>query len=175
MRNFSVNIDADNIAVVVFDAPGRSMNTLTGEVLADLAEVVERIGGDPAINGAVITSGKTNGFCAGADLEEVLELIEGAGDTRTTLETVSRYSRTLRELETCGKPVVAAINGLALGGGLETGARLPSPDRRRPPKASTRPAGGEGWPTARHGGGRSACPGSWVRQPPRPISWKASP
>ena len=71
METFTIEVDADGIALVTFDVPGRSMNTLTAQVTRELPEVVERIKSDPAIKGAVLTSGKTTGFCAGADLGEM--------------------------------------------------------------------------------------------------------
>ena len=68
MENFKIDVDADGIALVTFDVAGRSMNTLTGQVMAEIPQVVERIKTDEAIKGAVLTSGKPSGFCAGADL-----------------------------------------------------------------------------------------------------------
>jgi 3-hydroxyacyl-CoA dehydrogenase/enoyl-CoA hydratase/3-hydroxybutyryl-CoA epimerase len=108
-----------------WDVPGRTLNVLTGSAIADLAQAAERLSSDAAIKGLVITSGKTNGFCAGAALDEM----EGnAGGTKSSspeeasaarYDGVMRFHRALRGLETCGKPVAAAINGLALGGGFE--------------------------------------------------------
>ncbi len=65
MENFKIDVDADGVALVTFDVPGRTMNTLTASVIREVGEVVERIKTDAAIKGAVITSGKTTGFCAG--------------------------------------------------------------------------------------------------------------
>src|SRR5690606_38541008 len=86
----------------------------------------ERIRSDDAIKGAVITSGKDSGFCAGADLGDMAGGAFGgsAGGMdeaalKKGFDTAWKMNGTLRELETCGKPVAAAINGLALGGGLE--------------------------------------------------------
>ena len=120
METFHIDVDADGIALVTFDVPGRSMNTLTSQVLAELAQVVERIRADAAIKGAVIASGKASGFCAGADLGELGSAREGAAPSAAeTYERVSAINRTYRALETCGKPVAAAVAGVAMGGGLE--------------------------------------------------------
>ena len=119
MENFKIDVDADGIATVTFDVPGRSMNTLTSSVMAEIPQVVERIRTDEAIKGAVLTSGKDTGFCAGADLGDMAGgMLAGAG-LQEAYDAGWRLNGALRELETCGKPVAAAINGLALGGGLE--------------------------------------------------------
>jgi 3-hydroxyacyl-CoA dehydrogenase/enoyl-CoA hydratase/3-hydroxybutyryl-CoA epimerase len=125
MENFKVDIDADGIAVATFDVPGRSMNTITGGVMRDLAALAEQIKGDAAIKGVVITSGKESGFCAGADLGE-LNQRGGEAAPKSAEEKLKQQfeqsfslNKTLRALETCGKPVACALEGLALGGGLE--------------------------------------------------------
>ncbi len=120
MENFKIDVDADGIALITFDVPGRSMNTLTGKVMDELPQLVERIKTDDAIKGAVITSGKASGFCAGADLGDMAAgLLSGSGDLQKAFDAGWKMNGSLRALETCGKPVAAAINGLALGGGLE--------------------------------------------------------
>lgn len=120
MENFKIEVDSDGVALVTFDVPGRSMNTLTASVIKEIGEVVETIKSDAAIKGAVITSGKTTGFCAGADLGE-LGGAEGGfgGDLKAAFDAGFALNKAFRALETCGKPVAAAINGLAMGGGLE--------------------------------------------------------
>jgi 3-hydroxyacyl-CoA dehydrogenase/enoyl-CoA hydratase/3-hydroxybutyryl-CoA epimerase len=123
MENFKIDIDADGVALVTFDVAGRSMNTLTLAVIDELAQVVERIKSDEAIKGAVITSGKTTGFCAGADLPDILSGLSvsapGASALKAGYDLAYKLQAAYRALETCGKPVAAAVNGLALGGGFE--------------------------------------------------------
>jgi 3-hydroxyacyl-CoA dehydrogenase/enoyl-CoA hydratase/3-hydroxybutyryl-CoA epimerase len=128
MENFKIDVDGDGIALVTFDVPGRSMNTVTGSVMRELVELVNTIKGDDKIKGAVICSGKTSGFCAGADLGELNE--RGAAGAaaapkseeeklKAQFEQSFTLNKSLRALETCGKPVAIALEGLALGGGLE--------------------------------------------------------
>jgi 3-hydroxyacyl-CoA dehydrogenase/enoyl-CoA hydratase/3-hydroxybutyryl-CoA epimerase len=127
MENFKIEVDGDGVALVTFDVPGRSMNTITQAVMRELPQVVEQIKTDAAIKGAVIASGKPTGFCAGADLGELGGgASAGAKDTRSEDEKLRAQfdgafglNRALRALETCGKPVAIALEGLALGGGLE--------------------------------------------------------
>ena len=118
-KHFNVAVDADGIALVTMDSPGRSMNVFGPEVEAELSAVLERVVQDPAIKGAIVTSGKSS-FLAGYDLTEFLGKF---GPQLTAVDAYERFSgglqQLLRRIETCGKPWVAAINGLALGGGLE--------------------------------------------------------
>ncbi len=126
LKNFKWDQDADGIVTVALDVPGRSMNVLTGGVIADLAAISAKVASDASIKGLVITSGKPNGFCAGAALDEMEGAAGGGGQKLSPQEAlgarfngVMQFHKAQRALETCGKPVAAAINGLALGGGLE--------------------------------------------------------
>ncbi|MCS6985859.1 MAG: 3-hydroxyacyl-CoA dehydrogenase NAD-binding domain-containing protein [Sphingomonadaceae bacterium] len=120
-------LDADGILVLTIDCPGLSMNVINEAVTRDLAAAVERIRTDADVKGAVITSGKASGFLAGADLKGMnFAAAEPTGEPGPTPSKAARIfaatfglNRLLRDLETCGKPVAAAVNGLALGGGLE--------------------------------------------------------
>ena len=118
-------LDADGILLLTIDVPGQSMNVITPEVSRDLAAAIVRLKTDDAVKGAVLTSGKASGFMAGADLKGMGALIgggvvrEGKSKMAALFDSVFQLNRLLRDLETCGKPVAAAVNGLALGGGLE--------------------------------------------------------
>ena len=124
MKNFTLEIDNDGIALVTFDSPGKSMNVISAEVMDDFDALTAKVIDDDAIKGVVITSGKS-AFCAGADLSE----LGGSSSEAAKLpedemkaklfEQCFRLNKTFRALETCGKPIAAAINGLALGGGFE--------------------------------------------------------
>jgi 3-hydroxyacyl-CoA dehydrogenase/enoyl-CoA hydratase/3-hydroxybutyryl-CoA epimerase len=126
--NFKLDVDADGIALIVWNMPGRSMNVIDRAVIEELSALVEKVATDAAIKGAVIASGKDN-FCAGADLTLLDSLMrtftemakdKGEEAAAATLFAESRkLSQLYRRIETCGKPFVAAINGTALGGGLE--------------------------------------------------------
>ena len=83
-QNFTFDIDADGIALVTWNMPGRSMNVIDEKVTEELAAIAERVATEDAIKGAVLTSGK-DAFCGGADL--------------TMLETLSRTFAELDGLE----------------------------------------------------------------------------
>src|ERR1700719_2751090 len=126
--HFKIEADADGIALVTWDSPGRSMNVIDLKVIEELAAIVEQVAADAAIKAAVITSGKET-FCAGADLAMLDMLSRQFADMAKTrgeeaavallLAESRKLSLLYRRIETCGKPWVAAINGTALGGGFE--------------------------------------------------------
>lgn len=125
MENFTLDIDSDGIALITWDMPGRSMNVLSPSSMADIATWIKQVAEDDAIKGAVLTSGKP-AFCAGAELGGMQETASGKGAPISEEDRVQKmyegnlaFNNLLRTLETCGKPVAAAINGTALGGGLE--------------------------------------------------------
>jgi 3-hydroxyacyl-CoA dehydrogenase/enoyl-CoA hydratase/3-hydroxybutyryl-CoA epimerase len=126
-KNFTVEIDADGIALVTWDMPDRSMNVFTEEVMRELDSIVDRVSGDAAIKGAVITSGKDT-FSGGADitmLQKMLSIFAEEKDsdpvkaTQKLFETAGYMTGLFRKLETSGKPWVSAINGTCMGGAFE--------------------------------------------------------
>jgi 3-hydroxyacyl-CoA dehydrogenase/enoyl-CoA hydratase/3-hydroxybutyryl-CoA epimerase len=126
--HFTLDVDSDGLALVTWNSPGRSMNVIDPAVKDELAAIVEQVAADAAIKGVVITSGKDS-FCAGADLTMLEsmsrahgELVASQGETAANehvFEESRKTSQLYRRIETCGKPWVAAINGVAVGGGFE--------------------------------------------------------
>lgn len=109
--------DADGIVTLTMDDPSGSANVMNEAYIESMGKAVDRLVAEKdSITGVVITSAKKT-FFAGGDLTSMIKAgPEDAGQSFDTVETVKKQ---LRTLETLGKPVVAAINGAALGGGLE--------------------------------------------------------
>jgi 3-hydroxyacyl-CoA dehydrogenase/enoyl-CoA hydratase/3-hydroxybutyryl-CoA epimerase len=109
--------DADGVVVLTMDDPGQSANTLSEEFVAALTETVARLRAErDAVTGVVLTSAKRT-FFAGGDLNELVAL--RPQDAARFTAHIDHVKAQLRALETLGRPVVAAINGAALGGGFE--------------------------------------------------------
>ena len=114
MTAVQFNKDSNGIVTLTLDMPGRSMNVLNEELTGPFADAITRIEGDATITGVIITSGKKE-FLAGADIEKVYRMTR----PEEAFELSEAFKAFLRRLEKCGRPVVAALNGTALGGGLE--------------------------------------------------------
>ena len=127
LKNFRFDVDGEGIATATWDMAGKSMNVIDLSVLDDIEKIAGEISANDAIKGAIITSGKES-FSGGADLN-MLEALNAAFQTelarnresavKKLFEDASRLGNIYRRLETCGKPVVAALNGTAVGGAFE--------------------------------------------------------
>ncbi|MER9393724.1 MULTISPECIES: 3-hydroxyacyl-CoA dehydrogenase NAD-binding domain-containing protein [unclassified Mesorhizobium] len=125
--NFTVDTDADGIALVTWNMPDRSMNVFTEEVMNELEKIIDHVVADAAIKGAVITSGKDS-FSGGADLTMLQKMLAVFAKEKTKdpekaaqllFDNAGRMGGLWRKLETSGKPWVSAINGTCMGGAFE--------------------------------------------------------
>jgi len=116
--NIKYSVDQDGIAQLVIDVPDRPMNVLTPAFMQALDECIDKVAGDGAVKGAIITSAKSS-FVAGADLKDLVGVFARGQGPAEIYEFARSFTLIFRKLETCGKPFVAGINGTALGGGLE--------------------------------------------------------
>lgn len=107
------DVTGDGIARVTVNRPEK-LNALNSTVIGELAEAATEIARDDAIRGAIVTGSGPKAFVAGADIGEIGG--QGALDGKAR---ALRGQEAFRRLERCGKPVVAAVNGFALGGGCE--------------------------------------------------------
>ena len=113
-KNFKLTRDGDGIAWLLFDREGASANTLSGDVIEELGQIVGTLEGErPA--GLVIRSAKQSGFIAGADVNE----FRGATDARMVEAEMGKAHAVVDRLEALKIPSVAVIHGFCLGGGLE--------------------------------------------------------
>ncbi len=126
-------VDPDGVATLTVDLPDASMNVINEQIQKDLAELIDRVLSDDAIKGAIITTGKKD-FFAGADLRMLQTLIDNKESlgAKGVYERVATLGTLFRKMETGGhpakalskgqaaaKPFVAAVRGMALGGGFE--------------------------------------------------------
>jgi 3-hydroxyacyl-CoA dehydrogenase / enoyl-CoA hydratase / 3-hydroxybutyryl-CoA epimerase len=124
LSEFRLERKSNGLVHVVFDAPARTMNVFSEAAIVEI-DLIARWLEEADVRGALIRSGKASGFCAGANLPEIWAAYDTIMATpkprrfRTAYDHFFRLSLALRALETCGKPVAAAIAGLALGGGGE--------------------------------------------------------
>ena len=114
--SLDVAVDADAmVGHLTIDRPHR-MNTITGDVLDELAEAIDLLEADDDVRAILLSGAGDRAFSAGADVQATSGL---AGDSLTGVELSRTGQRTFGKLETCDLPVVAAIDGYCLGGGME--------------------------------------------------------
>ncbi len=111
---FKYEKDAQNIVTLTLDMPGRSANVLNAEFGEGFRQALDKLAAEPDLAGIIVTSGKKT-FLAGADLE----MLVGETDPQRIFDDTQALKAGFRRLETLGKPVAAALNGTALGGGME--------------------------------------------------------
>ena len=128
LTNFRFEIDADGIALVTWDMPGRSMNVINAEVIAEIGQIVDKIverRGDQrrghhfrqeAFSAAPIS---TMLQIAGDEFARRAKAEGKEAAMRAFVDQTKQLNLVYRRLETCGKPVAAAINGVCMGGGFE--------------------------------------------------------
>ncbi len=129
MTDFSYAVDADGVATVTWDVPGRSMNVMSQAGFAELDAAIDRALADAGVKGVILTSGKKD-FAGGMDLNAIAAMKEGGGDNpaQSVFDGVMAMHAILRKIERAGadpktlkggKPIVAALPGTALGIGFE--------------------------------------------------------
>lgn len=104
---------SDRIARITINRPDK-LNALNATVIAELGDAVTRVETDAAIGAVILTGAGQKAFVAGADISELTGQTPLDGKARSILG-----QQVFRRLERCGKPVIAAVNGFALGGGCE--------------------------------------------------------
>src|SRR5262249_61289836 len=122
-KNFTIETDGDGIALVTWDAAGRSMNVIDATVMDELAAIIEQITAEAAVKGVVITSGK-DAFCAGADLTMLEGLSRAFAELAAAQGEEAAMARFFQEnrrwallsppIETRRDTLVPALNGTPL-------------------------------------------------------------
>lgn len=125
MSDFTYATDADGVATITWDVPGRSMNVMSYAGFAELDGMIDKALADPAVNGVILTSGKKD-FAGGMDLNVIARMREDG--TQALFDGIMRIHGILRKIERAGmdpktlkggKPIVAALPGTGLGIGFE--------------------------------------------------------
>lgn len=109
----------DDVVVITIRRPAQ-MNALTDRVTDEILAVLKEYADDPTVSGFVVTGYGTRAFCAGADIGKFPEML---GDENAAIQYTRDCSRLLLYIDRMTKPIVAAVNGLALGGGCELAMR----------------------------------------------------
>jgi 3-hydroxyacyl-CoA dehydrogenase/enoyl-CoA hydratase/3-hydroxybutyryl-CoA epimerase len=116
----SYQVDHDGIATLIWNDSEAPVNSMSQQAVELLAKIVDEVISDDSVKGVILTSGKTD-FVVGANLKEILTMKSGdwQQDAGQLSAFIQRIHGVMRKMETAGKPFVAALNGTALGGGLE--------------------------------------------------------
>ncbi len=126
MTDFTYTVDADGVATILWDVPGKSMNVMSREAFAVLDGMIDTALADAGVKGVIITSGKKD-FAGGMDLNVIAKSMKDGG-AAGVFDSVMSMHKVLRKIERAGmdpktlkggKPIVAALPGTALGIGLE--------------------------------------------------------
>jgi 3-hydroxyacyl-CoA dehydrogenase/enoyl-CoA hydratase/3-hydroxybutyryl-CoA epimerase len=117
--HFSFAVDRVGVATILFDRAGERVNTLSPEIFPDLETILERCETDPAVRAVVVGSAKEGTFIAGGDIRWLQTLDDPAASAPLIRSGQHALERLERLATDHGKPVVAAIHGACLGGGLE--------------------------------------------------------
>lgn len=132
----TTTLESDGLLLATIDMQDRTMNVFSFDLMDALDRLMDRVESDSAVRCVVVTSGKRSGFLAGADLTMVRGFCSEArtASRERMFDTCGRLGRQFVRLEASPKPWVAAVNGLALGGGLELAmacrARITTDERR---------------------------------------------
>ncbi len=109
-----IQLDTDgNIAIVRINRP-EALNAMNSDVISELSQAIDIVGADAAIRVVIITGAGERSFCAGADISYMVDI-----DPITAEKYASSAQSVLNKIEKLEKPVIAAVNGFALGGGCE--------------------------------------------------------
>lgn len=119
LTHFTFDVDNHGVATLLMDVQGEKVNTLSPKVEEDLHQVLSKVESDPAIRALVIGSAKKNNFIAGADIRTIKSVDTAAKATELATDLQKGFARLEALFTDAGKPVVAAIHGSCLGGGLE--------------------------------------------------------
>jgi len=124
LTQFRIEPQDNGLVHLVFDCPDRSMNVFSNKAIHELGQFADWLRASD-VRGVVVRSGKPTGFCAGADLNELgaaYDMIVAAPPYERFDKAFNHFfplGHAIRRMETSGKPVAAAIAGVALGGGCE--------------------------------------------------------
>ena len=112
---FTLNVRLDNVAVISIDVPGEKMNTLKAEFASQVRAIIKQLRENKNLRGVVFISAKPDNFIAGADINMI-----GNCKTAQEAEALARQGQQLMaEIHALPVPVIAAVHGACLGGGLE--------------------------------------------------------